>query len=217
MWKQLKRFWNREDRLTIFLCLLFLLVFVVGPTSGLDFRLKALVQVCFGLVLIAGVSVTFESRRLALLTTAFVAVALVATAIQLATGLPSILAECCDIPPLALLLYVIIEHTLRNGPVNADRIKGAVIAYLLIGLLWAKFYMIAFLATTSTFYGISTEHAQLDLIYFSFVTLTSVGYGDITPVHEVARVLANIEAIVGQLFPAIFIARVISRELMHRR
>ena len=50
------------------------------------------------------------------------------------------------------------------------------------------------------------------LIYFSFVTLTSVGYGDIVPVHPFARSLANIEAIIGQLYPATLLARLVTLE-----
>ena len=55
-----------------------------------------------------------------------------------------------------------------------------------------------------------------NLIYFSFVTLTSVGYGDIVPVHPFARGLANIEAIIGQLYPATLLARLVTLELVHR-
>ncbi|HXB77134.1 MAG TPA: potassium channel family protein [Bradyrhizobium sp.] len=55
-----------------------------------------------------------------------------------------------------------------------------------------------------------------NLIYFSFVTLTSVGYGDIIPLHPVARSLANIESIIGQLYPATLLARLVTLELEHR-
>ena len=55
-----------------------------------------------------------------------------------------------------------------------------------------------------------------NLIYFSFVTLTSVGYGDIAPLHPYARSLANIEAIIGQLYPATLLARLVTLELQHR-
>ena len=53
-------------------------------------------------------------------------------------------------------------------------------------------------------------------LYFSFVTLTSTGYGDILPTHPVTRGLANLEALVGQLYPATLIARVVTLELAHR-
>ncbi len=55
-----------------------------------------------------------------------------------------------------------------------------------------------------------------NLIYFSFVTLTSIGYGDIVPVHPFARALANVEAIIGQLYPATLLARLVTLELEGR-
>ena len=53
--------------------------------------------------------------------------------------------------------------------------------------------------------------------YFSFVTLTSVGYGDVVPVHRCARSLANVEAIIGQLYPATLLARLVTLEIADRR
>jgi len=55
------------------------------------------------------------------------------------------------------------------------------------------------------------------LVYFSFVTLTTVGYGDITPVHPIVRSLSNLEALVGQLYPAILIGRLVAMELSARQ
>jgi voltage-gated potassium channel Kch len=54
------------------------------------------------------------------------------------------------------------------------------------------------------------------LVYFSFVTLTTVGYGDMLAVHPAARSLAMLEALTGQLFPAVLIARLVSMEVVHR-
>jgi hypothetical protein len=56
-----------------------------------------------------------------------------------------------------------------------------------------------------------------NLIYFSFVTLTTVGYGDILPIHPVARSLCNLESIIGQLYPATLLARLVSLEIEGRR
>ena len=62
----------------------------------------------------------------------------------------------------------------------------------------------------------SVERQQI-LTYFSFVTLTTVGYGDITPTHEVTRMFAIMEALCGQLYPATLLARLVSLEVMHRK
>jgi hypothetical protein len=55
-----------------------------------------------------------------------------------------------------------------------------------------------------------------NLIYFSFVTLTTTGYGDIFPVHPIARSLCNVESIIGQLYPATLLARLVTLEIAHR-
>jgi hypothetical protein len=76
------------------------------------------------------------------------------------------------------------------------------------------------LTVPDAFAGIEVRNnlALVDkLIYFSFMTLTSVGYGDITPLHPFARSLADIEAIIGQLYPATLLARLVTLELEHRR
>jgi len=55
------------------------------------------------------------------------------------------------------------------------------------------------------------------MTYYSFITLTTTGYGDIIPVHPVTRTLAMLEALVGQLYPAITLARLVSLGVMHRK
>ena len=73
----------------------------------------------------------------------------------------------------------------------------------------------------ASFHGLpqsGAEHGSgAALLYFSFSTLTTVGYGDITPLHPMARDIANLEAVIGQLYPATLLARLVSLEIEHRR
>jgi hypothetical protein len=94
--------------------------------------------------------------------------------------------------------------------VTADIIIGGISVYLLIGHLWFLFYRIVYLIDPKAFFNSIERHGLYLLIYYSFTTLTSLGYGDIVPVNRIVMLLSNIEAIVGQLFPAIFIARLVS-------
>jgi hypothetical protein len=55
-----------------------------------------------------------------------------------------------------------------------------------------------------------------NLIYFSFVTLTTTGYGDVFPLHPIARSLCNLEAVIGRLYPATLLARLVTLEMAHR-
>jgi voltage-gated potassium channel Kch len=84
-------------------------------------------------------------------------------------------------------------------------------------LIWAFAYGLVILHAPQAFHAdeLTVQHGPLTptLIYFSCATLTTVGYGDITPIHPIARSLAMLEAFVGQLFPAILIARLVAMEL----
>ena len=88
---------------------------------------------------------------------------------------------------------------------------GAIVLYLLLGVMSAVAYAMLDTLVPHAFDGRDDSGAGLaDWAYFSFVTLTTVGYGDITPVARAARSMAMLEALVGQLYPAIIIARLVS-------
>lgn len=120
----------------------------------------------------------------------------------------------------ALILYVgvyvvVIGLLLRYvfGPevMDADRLWGAAAAYLLIGILWCFLYALIELEPGHTFL-VRGEAGKLELtslLYFSFSTLTTIGFGDIVPVSRAAQVGAILEGIVGTLFLAILIAKLV--------
>jgi hypothetical protein len=120
----------------------------------------------------------------------------------------------------ATLAYVVARAVFAPGRVTYHRINGAVLLYLTIGQIFVGLYGMIDLLLPSPFAGLNFKEGPKllsDLIYFSFTTLTTVGYGDITPVHPLARSLSNLEAIVGQLYPATLLARLVTLELEDRR
>jgi Ion channel len=90
-----------------------------------------------------------------------------------------------------------------------------------IGLTFVALYGFVALAAPSAFTNLPPLQGDFavagNLIYFSFVTLTTTGYGDIAPLHPYARSLANVEAIIGQIYPATLLARLVTLELAHDR
>ncbi|MBE9224947.1 two pore domain potassium channel family protein [Phormidium sp. LEGE 05292] len=110
---------------------------------------------------------------------------------------------------MAISINLIVREIFPTRKVTGDTIKGGVCVYLLLGLLWDNIYQIIYSFNSNSFNGIASSHSQADLLYFSYITLTTVGYGDITPVTSIARVLANLEAIVGIMYPAIYISRLV--------
>ena len=122
---------------------------------------------------------------------------------------------------LAILTGLVLDHVFRAGPITGDRVRGAILAYLLIGLVWTFAYQLTHrLAPGSFRLGDSTPTPEVfmhGLGYFSYVTLTTVGYGDVTPLHPLARSLAVAEGLIGQLYPAILIGRLVSLQISTRR
>jgi hypothetical protein len=111
---------------------------------------------------------------------------------------------------------VVARDVFAPGRITYHRIVGAVALYLLIAVVFAGLFGILGILVPHAFSGLElTDSPALasNVIYFSFVTLTSVGYGDIVPVHPVVRSLCNVEAIIGQLYPATLLARLVSLQL----
>jgi len=109
----------------------------------------------------------------------------------------------------------ITDHILRSEEVSADTLYGAVCVYLLLGLLWASIYGfleyvspgIVFVANNSDVVDHLTSN---EIIYYSYTTLTTLGYGDITSLTPEGRIVSVLEAIVGQLFIAFLVARLVA-------
>ena len=125
----------------------------------------------------------------------------------------------------AFLAYVVSvvyrQSVFGKGRMTADRVAGAISVYLLLGLLWALVYGIISASDPSAFQGLDTftlteSGVQQDFVYFSFVTLTTLGYGDVSPVSQAAKTLAWFEAVLGQLFLGVTIARLVSLEIAHK-
>ena len=109
----------------------------------------------------------------------------------------------------------ILEHILKTKEVTTDTLYGAVCVYLLLGIMWASIYgFLEYITPGAVFKGsggdINTKLTTNELIYYSYSTLATLGYGDITSVTPVGRILSVLEAVFGQLYIAFLVARLIS-------
>jgi hypothetical protein len=113
---------------------------------------------------------------------------------------------------LFMILAILVMQKRINSAkqVDQDLIRGGICIYLILGFLWSIFYLIIWQLDPTAFKGLAPGDANQKLFYFSFTTLTTLGYGDILPVNRLAMTLTNLEAIVGQLYPAIAIAKLVS-------
>jgi hypothetical protein len=111
---------------------------------------------------------------------------------------------------------VVAAAVFRRGRVTYHRIIGAILLYLLIAVGFATLFTFVGLLFPDAFKGIIfNDNPALanSVFYLSFVTLTSTGYGDILPLHPIARSLCNLESVIGQLYPATLLARLVTLEL----
>jgi hypothetical protein len=214
--------WWQEWGLTAMLVSLLLALFVGAPLVGAGIG-QLPFDIFFGALLLSGV-VAFSRRRALAVATAVVGVATLAVRWTSYGRWRSSLVvwdEALSIVMLLLLTGLVIEHVFRKGPITGDRIRGAIVAYLLLGLVWGFAYMLVDYAWPGSLNlgppMADLMHTRQSLAYFSFITLTTVGYGDMTPIHPVARTLAISEALVGQLYPAILIGRLVSLQISSRR
>jgi ion channel len=140
-----------------------------------------------------------------------IALAYVVARTLLATlGVPGMLglSEALWVTAIVLATVTSVRHALRAGTVDAERIFAALDAYLLAGLLFGVAYWMLEHAWPPSLAGTSRDlpHA----IYFSFVTIATLGYGDVVPVSAPARGLAVVEAVSGQMYLAVLVARLVT-------
>jgi hypothetical protein len=115
--------------------------------------------------------------------------------------------------------WVVARATFAAGLINYHRVMGAVLLYLTTAVTLAALFTFVGTLMPKAFSGMTVEDSPAlasQLIYFSFATLTTTGYGDVHPVHPVARSLCNLEAIFGQLYPATLLARLVTLQIAHR-
>jgi hypothetical protein len=113
---------------------------------------------------------------------------------------------------LSLCIFLVMREVVGGTEVNLNRIAGAVCVYLLLGFIWSVAYMVLFAVDAQAFTGLSETAAGqqfLDFQYYSFVTLTTLGYGDVLPISDTARALAIVESIVGQFYIAVLVAALV--------
>ena len=110
----------------------------------------------------------------------------------------------------------ILRFILQTTHVDTQVLSAGIVVYLMLGIVWAQGYMLLAQLTPDTFHFPLSEHSErhmggFNAFYFSFSTLTTVGFGDITPVSKIARTLAIMEAVTGTLYLAILISRLVGR------
>jgi hypothetical protein len=192
--------------LTALTGLLVVMMFVVAPLQALGifaFQVSelvlALLLVC-GIFIISGSPVAVGAMLLAL--------AMIATGAVLRFHSPSLL----DLNLFAGSWFIV-------GVTMAWAVARAVLLYFTVAVIFAALFTFVGSLVPEAFSGMKVADSPAlasQVIYFSFATMTTTGYGDVSPVHPIVRSLCNLEAIFGQLYPATLLARLVTLELEHR-
>jgi hypothetical protein len=209
---------NRDWLLTLLTAVFMLMIFVFAPLQAAGIFLFQAFAIA-GLLAIVGAALIISGNPIALglMSIAFIA-NFVVFFLRLYYSWPynlHLLAGAWLI--IAVTLGIVVARAVFGaGRITYHRIVGAILLYLLIAVTFATLFAFVGLSIPHAFKGIAFEDDSAlasSLFYLSFVTLTSTGYGDIVPVHPLARSLCNIESIIGQLYPATILARLVTLEL----
>lgn len=196
------------------LLLLSLFIFIIVPFISQEKDGQIFLKIIYSVILLTGILSVAKHKTFVIIISVLVVIGLSANwlggtdptwALLIANDLGAILFN-------SFFAVAILIKTFQPGDITIHRIEGSVVAYLLVGLIFAYlFHAVYFIAGATSFNNIKESDLK-EFLYFSFTTLTTTGYGDITPVHPMARSLANLEALIGQLYPAILIARLLSMQ-----
>ena len=216
------RFVRGDGSLTLAVAILAVFLFALYPMIEVGAIAPWWLDVAFGLFMIMGATFLFEPKPVVklFLTLLVITVAVRVTEYAVPSRVLATLNATLVILTSAALAALFIARVTRDGRINIHRIVGACGTFLLLGLVFAQAYKLIALYVPEAFAigGVPAAPGAMDhrYTYYSFITLTSTGYGDITPLHPYARSLAAFEAITGQLYLAVLIARLVGLEMEWR-
>jgi hypothetical protein len=210
-----------DPLLTALTIMLSILLFVLGPLQSAGVVSGLYLGAFVGLVLIPALFLV--SANWLAVAAILVAIVLIVTAavFRSSSAVDLYLDSAAWLIAGLTLSIVVAPAVFGPGKVTYHRIIGAVFLYIDIGLIFVALFGFVALLVPNAFSNLGTLQGNFaiagNLIYFSFVTLTTTGFGDIVPLHPYARSLVNVEAIIGQLYPATVLARLVTLELAHEQ
>ena len=208
-----------QINISIFLGLLILTVFVM-PSIGFGSKNERWYSnIVFSILIGAGTAIAWRRRGLFLFSAVigFLTLCIRWLALWVPSGSWELCSELAAVIAVLMISWILFLQIFRStAPTTVVSIQGAIAVYLLFGLAWANAYLVVMQLNPHSFQstvGLSSSSAT-EWYYYSYVTLTTLGYGEITPLTRIARVMAVGEAVTGQLYLAVLIARLIGMEII---
>jgi hypothetical protein len=212
----LNHLWDKESGLSGMLILLFIMHFFLIPIFGSNSSFMVIINIFWMLFLIAGIISLSKSRRQTLLLTIIPFFFILFGWITVFERTPFVLFADIffTIATFGLLIVLVLKKVFEPGPITGHRVIGSIVVYMILANLWSVIYLFIYEQISGAFqitlpaFESNTLHANF--LYFSYITITTTGFGEIVPLHPIARSMVQIEAIIGVLYPVILIGRLVS-------
>ncbi len=215
-------FIQKNNRFLLLLSSL-ILFFASYPIMGSFILVKHLLNLFFILIIFSGVIAISGSNRPLIISLSLASLIFIFRALHYfyLVDIWFILELCCNIFFWGYTATHILKFILKQGIITAELIYAAIAVYFIIGLAWTSIYQVIETINPASFsliHAPSTTREDLffQMWYFSMVTLTTLGYGDITPINMTARSFVILEAIMGQFYLAILIASLIGQRITQK-
>ncbi|MCV2483573.1 ion channel [Flavobacterium sp. SH_e] len=212
----LYRFWTQEKGLSGMLILLFIMHFIAIPFFGSYPHFMIAVNIFWMLFIFAGIIAVSKHRKQALIISIIPVLFLAIQWINYLNHNVFILFAdlILSVAIMLLLIVLVLAKVLEPGPVTIYRIIGSVVVYMLLVQFWSTLYLFLFEHIEGSFQisesKFESNSDQASFMYFSYVCITSTGFGEIVPLHPLARSLVQIEVLTGVLYPVVLIGRLVS-------
>ncbi len=224
----------RDARFAVLLFLIGALMLAVPFIGAVDIRGKSglpeiTLGLLFGSMLLSAAYAAARSRASRIAAWCLLAPLILIWLVDLATG-PNSVAIARHLLGIVFVGYVILlifGHLFATERVTVNTIAASLCIYFLIAIVWAEFYSIMEIANPGSFIVTSGDTPDVPLqvggegtamaLYYSLVTLTTLGYGDIVPKTAPARMFAAMEAVTGQMYLAVLVARLVGMHIVHSR
>jgi hypothetical protein len=200
-----------------------LILFIAAPLAGMGIRVPLFLGTLVGVPLILAIVIISSSTGARFLVTLSAVMAAAGAGFRI--NHPSLvtvwLGHMAVLAAVIAISLVIGKAVFAPGRITHHRIEGGVILYLNIAMAFTSIYRLISELDPAAFADISghqTETVALStMLYFSFTTLTATGFGEILPINPLARSMANLESVLGQLYLAILLARLVTMHVESRR
>jgi hypothetical protein len=212
----LNHFWDKESGLSGMLVLLCAMHFVIIPLFGSYSSFMIIINIFWMLFLIAGIISLSESKKQTFLFSIIPFLFNFFGWITVFEPTPFVLFLDIffTIATFVLLIILVLKKVFEPGPITEYRVIGSIVVYMILANLWAVIYLFIYENIPGSFSitlpPFESNTLLANFLYFSYITITTTGFGEIVPLHPIARSMVQIEAVIGVLYPVILIGRLVS-------